>query len=160
MISGMTPSAYNGTWQVTSVSGATFTFTLPLLSVLTATGFGSVVSGYAIENGMAIGQLPNVQAKLDASRLAVELLHPGHGNELSKPIYVNWGMIPYNLGSWISGFGRSSSVERLLDPDGRVYFAGDHTSHLVGWQEGAALSAYRTINQIGTQVEKRTPNAA
>jgi len=121
---------------------------------------GIVVSGYAIENGMAIGQLPNVQAKLDASRLAVELLHPGHGNELSKPIYVNWGMIPYNLGSWISGFGRSSSVERLLDPDGRVYFAGDHTSHLVGWQEGAALSAYRTINQIGTQVEKRTPNAA
>jgi monoamine oxidase len=122
---------------------------------------GIVVSGYAIENGMAFGKLPNVEAKLDASRQAIEALHPGHSKELTNPIYVNWGMIPYNLGSWISGFGRAgTSVERLLEPDGRIYFAGDHTSHLVGWQEGAALSAYRTINQIGTEVEKRTPNAA
>jgi monoamine oxidase len=122
---------------------------------------GVVVSGYAIENGMAFGKLPNVQAKLDASRQAIETLHPGHGKELRNPIYVNWGMIPYNLGSWISGFGRSKvSVERLLEPDGRIYFAGDHTSHLVGWQEGAALSAYRAVNQIGTEVEKRSSHAA
>jgi monoamine oxidase len=123
---------------------------------------GIVVSGYAIENGMAIGKLPNVGAKLDASRQAIELLHPGHGKELTKPIYVNWGKIPYNLGAWISGFGRSGkpSADRLIEPDGRIYFAGDHTSHLVGWQEGAALSAYRTINQIGIEVEKRSPHAA
>jgi monoamine oxidase len=122
---------------------------------------GIVVSGYAVENGMAFGKLPNVQAKLDASRQAIELLHPGHGKELTKPIYVNWGMIPYNLGSWISGFGRGgTSVDRLLEPDGRIYFAGDHTSHLVGWQEGAALSAYRTINQLGTVVEKGSAHAA
>jgi monoamine oxidase len=70
-------------------------------------------------------------------------------------------MIPYNLGSWISGFGRGgTSVDRLLEPDGRIYFAGDHTSHLVGWQEGAALSAYRTINQLGTVVEKGSAHAA
>ena len=122
---------------------------------------GIVVSGYAIENGMAFGELHGVEAKLDASRQAIELLHPGHGKELTKPIYVNWGKIPYNLGSWISGFGRrGDSVERLIEPDGRIYFAGDHTSHLVGWQEGAALSAYRTINQIGTEVEKRSTHAA
>jgi monoamine oxidase len=121
---------------------------------------GIIVSGYAIENGMAFGKLPNVEAKLNASRQAIEALHPGHSKELTNPIYVNWGMIPYNLGSWISGFGRGVSVERLLEPDGRIYFAGDHTSHLVGWQEGAALSAYRTINQIGTKVEKGTPHAA
>jgi len=122
---------------------------------------GIVVSGYAVENGMAFGQLPSVAAKLDASRQAIEVLHPGRSKELTNPIYVNWGKIPYNLGSWISGFGRSGvSVDRLLEPDGRIYFAGDHTSHLVGWQEGAALSAYRTMNQIGIEVEKRTPHAA
>jgi monoamine oxidase len=126
---------------------------------------GIIVSGYAIENGTPFGELRTVEARLDASRDAIEKLHPGHGKELTKPIYVNWGKIPYNLGSWISGFGRRGasggvSVERLLEPDGRIYFAGDHTSHLVGWQEGAALSAYRTINQIGTEVEKGKPNAA
>jgi monoamine oxidase len=40
----------------------------------------------------------------------------------------------------------------LQAPDRRVYFVGDHTSHLVGWREGAALSAYRVINQLGERM--------
>jgi monoamine oxidase len=70
-------------------------------------------------------------------------------------MYISWGKIPYNLGAWISGFGRSGDVstEPLLVPDRRVYFAGDHTSHLVGWQEGAALSSYRVINQLGVRIQ-------
>ncbi|MGB9028867.1 MAG: FAD-dependent oxidoreductase [Acidobacteriaceae bacterium] len=115
---------------------------------------GIVVSGYSIENGTAFGKLPNVQAKLDASRQAMEILHPGHGKDLSKPMYISWGQIPYNLGAWVSGFGHAgTSLDVLLAPDRRVYFAGDHTSHLVGWQEGAALSSYRVINQLGARVE-------
>ena len=116
---------------------------------------GIVVAGYGVENGSAFGKLPSVLAKLDASRQAIELLHPGHGKDLTKPVYISWGHIPYNLGSWISGFGRrnENTLDALLVPDRRVYFAGDHTSHLVGWQEGAALSAYRVINQIGARIQ-------
>ena len=116
---------------------------------------GIVVSGYSVENGTAFGKLPTMQAKLDASRQAVELLHPGHGKDLSKPVYISWGQIPYNLGAWISGFGHAGpgSLDVLLAPDRRVYFAGDHTSHLVGWQEGAALSSYRVINQLGARIQ-------
>jgi monoamine oxidase len=116
---------------------------------------GVIVGGYSIENGSAFGKLPSFEAKLEASRQAIETLHPGHGEDLSKPVYVSWGQIPYNLGSWISGFGHagSGSLDVLLTPDRRVYFAGDHTSHLVGWQEGAALSSYRVINQLGARIE-------
>ena len=116
---------------------------------------GVVIAGYSIENGTAFGALPTVEAKLDASRHAIELLHPGHSKDLSSPMYISWGHIPYNLGSWISGFGRSGdvSINPLLVPDRRVYFAGDHTSHLVGWQEGAALSSYRVINQLGVRMQ-------
>jgi len=32
--------------------------------------------------------------------------------------------------------------------------AGDHTSHIVGWQEGAALSAHRAVNLIAARVAK------
>jgi monoamine oxidase len=32
--------------------------------------------------------------------------------------------------------------------------AGDHTSHIVGWQEGAALSAHRAVNMIAARVAK------
>jgi monoamine oxidase len=117
---------------------------------------GVVVSGYGIENGSAFGKLPTREAKVNASRRALELLHPGHSNELTNPVYVSWGNIPYNLGSWISGFGRKNDTDiaRLLEPDRRIFFAGDHTSHLVGWQEGAALSAYRAIGQISGMVER------
>ena len=41
----------------------------------------------------------------------------------------------------------------MTQPDRRVYFAGDHTSHIVGWQEGAALSAIRAVNMIGQKVQ-------
>ena len=38
--------------------------------------------------------------------------------------------------------------ERILQPDGPIFFAGDHTSHIVGWQEGAALSAHRAVKLL------------
>jgi monoamine oxidase len=115
---------------------------------------GILIGGYNIEDRSAFGRLPSMEAKLDASRRSVELLHPGHGKDLANPIYVSWGHIPYNLGSWISfGWGDASTLATLQTADRRVYFAGDHTSHLVGWQEGAALSAYRVINQLGARVE-------
>jgi monoamine oxidase len=35
-----------------------------------------------------------------------------------------------------------------MQPDGRIYFAGDFCSHLTVWQEGAALSAQRAVQMI------------
>ncbi|MBT9331274.1 flavin monoamine oxidase family protein [Paracidobacterium acidisoli] len=117
---------------------------------------GVIIGGYSVENGTPFGKLPDMQAKLDASRHAIDLLHPGHGADLANPIYVNWGNIPFSEGSWIQGFGRAGNLDALLVADRRVYFAGDHTSHLVGWQEGAALSAIRVINQLGARVQSGT----
>jgi monoamine oxidase len=107
-----------------------------------------------LANGYAFAGLPSMQAKLDASRRSIELLHPGHGKDLTNPVYVSWGHIPHNLGSWISlNWNDEKALATLQSPDRRVYFAGDHTSRLVGWQEGAALSAYRVINQLGERVQ-------
>jgi hypothetical protein len=49
------------------------------------------------------------------SRHSIELLHPGRSQELKNPIYVSWGHIPYNLGSWVSGFGGPPGLQ-TLDP--------------------------------------------
>ena len=122
---------------------------------------GSLISGYSIEDRSPFGKLPTIAAKLEASRAAVEKLFPGRGKELRDPIYVSWGQIPFNLGSWISGprstFGIANQDPHdyavMTRPDRRVYFAGDHTSHIVGWQEGAAFSAIRAVNLIGQQVQ-------
>ena len=114
---------------------------------------GIVLGGYGDEGSTAFGKLPSIPAKLDASRRSIELLHPGHGKDCDKPIYISWGHIPWNLGSWINeDLLDQQTLATLQQPDRRVYFAGDHTSHIVGWQEGAALSAHRVINQLGARI--------
>lgn len=118
---------------------------------------GVLIGGYSLESRSSSGQLPNVEAMIASSRRSVELLHPGHARDLTNPLYISWGRIPHNLGSWIGGGERQPTTGGVLatlqKPDRRVYFAGDHTSHLVGWQEGAALSAHRVITQLGARIK-------
>jgi len=102
------------------------------------------------EKPTPFGALPTVAAKLDASKVAVELLHPGKSGMLTKPIYVSWSKIPYSLGCFANNHLASSDAPyaQLEKPQGRTLFAGDYMSHLVGWQEGAALSAHHAIERI------------
>ncbi|MGA8432228.1 MAG: FAD-dependent oxidoreductase [Candidatus Sulfotelmatobacter sp.] len=125
---------------------------------------GVLVSGYAMENFGDFGKLPSYEAKLAASRAAVEKLHPGKGRELEKPMYISWGKVPYILGSWVSRGPNypptnedayyNGPYRELIVPDDRVYFAGDHCSHIIGWQEGAALAAQRSVAMIVDRVNQ------
>jgi len=139
-----------------------------------STDRGVLVSGYDEAIGTPFGKL-SLEQKFAASRRSVERLHPGHGMELEKPVYVGWGQIPWNEGSWIATYGpgqdehepseavalghpingpyANPGYETLLQPDGPIYFIGDHVSYLVGWQEGAALSSLRAIRQLTHQVK-------
>jgi len=115
---------------------------------------GVLVAGYGTESG-EFGRLPSMEAKFEASRAAVEKLHPGRGKELAKPLYVSWAKIPFSVGSWIRGDGyHEGPYKEFLNPDDRVYFAGDHCSHLTTWQEGAALSAQRAVEMIARRVRE------
>jgi monoamine oxidase len=140
---------------------------------------GVLVSGYTDESNSPFGKL-TMEEKFTESRKSIERLHPGHGKELEKPMYVSWGKIDYNQGSWIRSYGpsqqRSPGVgltpqtgqaqspgsartltnpgyETLIEPDGPIIFAGDHVSHIVAWQEGAALSALRAVQQVADRVK-------
>jgi monoamine oxidase len=126
----------------------------PSASLFSETGV--ILGGYGIENDTKFGELPDAEAKLAASRHSIELLHPGRSQELKNPIYMSWGQIPYNLGSWVGGAETAGppGYEVWIQPQGRIYMAGDHTSHIVGWQEGAALSAHRAVNMLGARVAK------
>ena len=128
---------------------------------------GVVIAGYGPEGSTEFGRLPDLERKLAASRAAIEKLHPGYGSQLSRPIYVPWGKILYNQGSWVRGFsnpgtdGGSAYYEgpykEFIEPDERIYFAGDHCSHLNAWMEGAVLSAHRALKLIGERVRLERP---
>ena len=99
------------------------------------------------------------------AKAAIGKLHPGHEGDLDKAIVVNWNKIPYNLGPWphwegMPNGGQEGHLDapeyRLLNqPHGRVYFAGAHLSQMPGWQEGAVLSAQRTISALATRVTEQ-----
>jgi monoamine oxidase len=132
---------------------------------------GVFVSGYNAAKGTPFDELTHKE-KFAASRESMEKLHPGHGKELEKPIYVGWHQVPYFEGSWISSYGPDQPAwdsaefathrdggdyahpgyKTLLKPDGPVYFIGDYVSYLVGWQEGAALSSIRAVKMLNERV--------
>ncbi|MGA7341377.1 MAG: FAD-dependent oxidoreductase [Terracidiphilus sp.] len=123
---------------------------------------GVVISGYSIENGTEFGELPSLEAKLAASRNAMEKLHPGFSHLLEKPVYISWGQIPWNEGSWVRGgiFAAGGNYydgpyKEITQPDGPFIFAGDHTARVGAWQEGAALSAHRAAQLIAEQVRAK-----
>ncbi len=140
---------------------------------------GVLVSGYTDEMRSNLQGL-TLEQKFAESRKSIERLHPGHGKELEKPMYVTWGKIAHNEGSWISTYGPGQQrvqefnlnqqtggmrhpaaareetlpgYETLIEPDGPIMFAGDHVSHIVAWQEGAALSALRAVGQVSDRVK-------
>jgi len=120
---------------------------------------GVVVAGYSNEVGTPFEGL-TLEQKFAESRASIERLHPARGRELEKPVYVGWSNVPHNLGSWLQSYsagrgrgeGPDPGYETLIQPDGPVYFIGDHCSHIVAWQEGAAVSAHRAIRQLNDRV--------
>lgn len=104
---------------------------------------------------IGIGKLPTLEARFAESRRSVELLHPGHGQYLDKPFFMNWGQIPYQEGCvGMSDMpGMLDAYTQLNKPDGNVYFAADWLSRLTGWQEGGILSAYRAVQGIAERVK-------
>jgi monoamine oxidase len=112
---------------------------------------GIIVSGYMDETVGGFDKL-SLEDKFAASRESVEKLHPGHGKELTKPVFCGWKHIKWNEGSWIGGIP-AADYDTITQPDGRIFFAGDHTSHVVGWQEGAASSGRRAVQMISDTVK-------
>jgi monoamine oxidase len=117
---------------------------------------GVLLAGYNLENGSVLATM-DLAGKLEASRRSVEALHPGHSKELSKPVCVCWGRIPYNMGSWIhiEEPNMYPGYERAIQSDDPIFLAGDHVSHIVGWQEGAALSAHRAVSLLAQSQSAR-----
>jgi monoamine oxidase len=112
---------------------------------------GILVAGYMEETVDGFDKL-SLPEKFESSRAQIEKLHPGHGKDLEKPIFCGWGRVKWNEGSWISALSQQD-YGTITSPDGPIYFAGDHTSHLIGWQEGAALSGKRAVQMICDRIQ-------
>ncbi|BBH68443.1 flavin monoamine oxidase [Actinoplanes sp. OR16] len=70
-------------------------------------------------------------------------------SELTSGFSVAWQRMPHLAGAWAYPW---SSFRPLLQPAGRVYFAGDWLSQAVAWQHGAFLSARAAVTALHQRV--------
>ena len=108
---------------------------------------GIIVGAYIWDEAPALRF--GIMSPRDRLRAAVsegERIHPGYETEIETGISRAWSKAPFQKGAWPVG---SRAPQALQGPDGPIWFAGDQTSALPGWQEGAALSAHAAVMEIG-----------
>lgn len=112
---------------------------------------GVVLGAYTYGGDISVkvtGMSPKerIQWALDNGRQ----IHPQYDAEYETGFAVGWHRVPWTLGcaaSWV-GTTRQDHYDTLLQPDGRVYLAGEHLSYLGAWMEGAILSALDVIEAV------------
>lgn len=82
------------------------------------------------------------------------LIHPQYRQEFETSFSVAWHKTQYNLGGWAlySAEERQTLYRPLLQPEGRVYFAGEHMTYLNAWMAGALESARSVIAALHSRV--------
>jgi monoamine oxidase len=125
-------------------------------------------SGYLGERGVIVGYY-NYFDDADAyaamtpkarETRAIEQGRKVHGDayagEFLSSFSASWRRIRHSEGGWVAWDERTGSVGetygRLLEPQGRVYFAGDHLTHVTAWQHGAFESARSVVTQLHQRV--------
>jgi monoamine oxidase len=94
----------------------------------------------------------------DRIALALERGARIHGqpymDEFETGFSVSWDRVRYSHGGW-SGWSSENQQQyypTLLEPDGRVYMAGEMVSHVPAWQEGAIAAAWMQIEKLHARV--------
>ncbi len=86
-----------------------------------------------------------------------EKLHPTYRADVTNGVAVSWLKVPFSRGAWCDWGedNRKTAYRVLIEPDGPFLFAGEHTSNIMGWQEGAMLAAYKSVEAIAARVAAR-----
>jgi monoamine oxidase len=123
-------------------------------------------TGWLGEKGVVLGyyNFGGAAAKVSAKKLADrqafaaaagQKVFPEFSQNVETSFSIAWHRVQYNLGGWAqwTDDGRRDAYPVLLEPDGRIYLAGEHLSYLTGWQEGAIESAWQQIAKINARVQ-------
>lgn len=72
---------------------------------------------------------------------------------IEKVASWSWDAHPYASGAfcWMSPGQHESLYASLIEPEGRIFFAGEHASLTTTWMQGALESALRAVQQLITR---------
>jgi monoamine oxidase len=92
------------------------------------------------------------EAQVQQSLDLFEQIHPGMRENFEGSATWSWLNHPYSKGAFI--LIRPGEFRTILPyvatPEGRIHFAGEHTSPWLGWIQGALESGLRTAREVTT----------
>ncbi len=103
------------------------------------------------EDGLA----RRVYAKSESERVsfgvdAIEKTHPRLRDEVEHAFQFSWADDPWARGAYTYFEpGQLLSLSPIIrQPEGRIFFAGEHASNFPGWMQGALESGLRAARQV------------
>lgn len=87
--------------------------------------------------------------RVAAARDQATQIFPELRSECEGGISHCWGLDPWEGGSFaLHTTGQIGFIDTLAAVEGRIHFAGEHTSPWTGWMQGALESARRVVREI------------
>ena len=92
-----------------------------------------------------MSEADRVQGALDQA----QQIFPELGKQFEGGVAHCWGLDPWERGAFaLHTPGQIGFIDTLAKPEGRIHFAGEHTSAWTGWMQGALESARRVVREI------------
>ncbi|WP_033344158.1 flavin monoamine oxidase family protein [Catenuloplanes japonicus] len=117
-------------------------------------GRRGVIVGYYNTGASAVsyGALTHPERLERALTQGAKIHGPRYRQDLASSFSIAWQKVPYLEGAWTGAPYGTAGYDLLLQPAGRVYFAGDWLSHAIAWQHGALVSARAAVTALHSRV--------
>lgn len=104
---------------------------------------------YVIGSNAAKLDQMDMQSRVKQTLADAESVFPGADEHFEAARTKSWGQDPWQLGG-LSAFapGELNTIPVNARREGRIFFAGEHTSRWNGWMQGAIESAHRVVKEI------------
>jgi monoamine oxidase len=140
-------------WNADGLSGYAVT-DLPVMTVWDCSagegGEHAILESYMSgEAARQIGSLADAQ-RVQLALENMEKLFPGVRGQYERGTSVAWETDPWSRGgfAWFKRNQMSTLLPHVAGREGRVFFAGEHTSPWFGWMQGAFQSGNRAAQEV------------
>ena len=112
-------------------------------------GARGALAAYPIGDYTAALERMSEAERVAAAREQAQQLFPDLPRFFEGGVSHCWGLDPWQRGSFaLHTPGQIGFIDTLAAPEGRIHFAGEHTSAWTGWMQGALESARRVVREI------------
>ena len=113
-------------------------------------GRRGILNAYMTGDQAAQARATSSEELLATALDQLEPVAPGLRDLYESVAFFSWTDEPYSRGDY-AWYGAGEFLEfwpHVATPEGRIHFAGDQTSALNGWQEGAIASGHRAAREV------------